>query len=324
MSQKRTKKNKERKSVFLYEKQDEESRLIELSDICNVCYKKDSCNSKVIVGDNISSVLIPDCPRNVFRKYKDHLKKDNGGWPPSGFISSTEFLEFRQDAYEIAKRPGDAMKGKKLYNAYSVYAYFAGRQDVRMSWYRLDRTQPVGLYDELISEFYEGDDEEWQKESSMLIDQLFTKAEVDELDAFFSRYNDISFEYEEVLLPIGGPDNDGFDMSHVTNRKVNTLSGNYIPPQDNFTQWPFPVFGYFDLRKTKLIPKLAVKADEMARYILQKQMLAHGVDPKLIDEVIEGRVNGLYDLYEQYKRWGEICLTQHELRQLPCTFAPYI
>lgn len=282
-----------------------------LDDVCNVCYMHEKCR------ESGEPDVMADCPRHVFRN-RTPLQK----YHPMPIISISDLRKDVEAAYEIAKRPADAVKDVKLYSAYIVDEVFAGKKDVRMNLFYLNRAEPIGLYDELIHGFY-ALDEETQKEYSRLVDEFFTAEEIVELYKHLHPIMNVSFVYEEVSLPIGKDEND-FTLEHRTNRRSGTLKGSCRPFKNFSWKLSVPVWASFDLTRNEASEEAADKAHEMGRYFLQKYMTANNMDPSSTDEVIEAKIPGLYDIYRHYRHRAEVLFSEISLQQMACTFTPTI
>lgn len=244
----------------------EETKRIWFDDVCNVCYMNGSCESRYGEPDKPTGKSnASDCPRHVFRNRKEGPKYG----PMKGIISIPELHENIKAAYEIAKRPADAVEDIKLYSAYSIWEEFAGKKDVRANWFRLNREEPIGLYDELIQGFYDLEEEK-QNQYSRMINELFTAEEIIEF-AKSVNFTNATFGYEEISLPIGKDEND-FSFEHRTNRRIGILKGNFMPLKNDSWRLPFPVWASFDLKRHKASEEVADKAHEMGKYFLHKYM----------------------------------------------------
>ena len=95
-----------------------------------------------------------------------------------------------------------------------------------------------------------------------------------------------------------------------------------MPMKNDNWKLPVPVWASFDLNHAKMSEEVADKAHQMGKYLMQKLMTAQSIDPTFIDEIVEKKIAGLYDIYEHYRHCGEIFLTEIELQKMACTFRP--
>jgi hypothetical protein len=88
----------------------------------------------------------------------------------------------------------------RLYKAWSVVDDFMGQDQVRLDWFVVGRTVPVAPYAELIRDYYEdGEDACYDQ---ILVDELFTEPEAEELKIYLAQSHQLDLQMEEVALPV--------------------------------------------------------------------------------------------------------------------------
>jgi hypothetical protein len=88
----------------------------------------------------------------------------------------------------------------RLYKAWSVVDDFMGQDQVRLDWFIVGRTLPVAPYAELIRDYYEdGEDACYDQ---ILVDELFTEPEAEELKTYLAQSHQLEVQLEEVALPL--------------------------------------------------------------------------------------------------------------------------
>ena len=88
----------------------------------------------------------------------------------------------------------------RLYKAWSVVDNFMGQDQVRLNWFVIGRPVPVLPYAELIQDYDE--DEEDSCYDQVLVNELFTECEGEELRAYLGKSHQLDLQLEEVTLPV--------------------------------------------------------------------------------------------------------------------------
>lgn len=88
----------------------------------------------------------------------------------------------------------------RLYKAWSIVDNFMGQDQVRLDWFVVGRTVPLGSYNELIQDY--DDDLEDSCYDQVLVNELFTDSEGEELRAYLDRAHQLDLQLEEVTLPV--------------------------------------------------------------------------------------------------------------------------
>lgn len=88
----------------------------------------------------------------------------------------------------------------RLYKAWSVVDDFMGQDQVRLDWFVVGRTVPIAPYAELIRDYYEdGEDACYDR---ILVDELFTEPEAEELKTYLAQSHQLEVQVEEAALPV--------------------------------------------------------------------------------------------------------------------------
>lgn len=88
----------------------------------------------------------------------------------------------------------------RLFRAWSVIDEILGHNQVTFNWFVAGRPTPIIPYEELIEDFDENDEEACY--DKMLVNELLTEAEVEELRAYLLSSHKLEIQVEEVSLPI--------------------------------------------------------------------------------------------------------------------------
>lgn len=88
----------------------------------------------------------------------------------------------------------------RLFRAWSVLENFMGQDQVMFNWFVVGRQAPVAPY-EILIENYDEDDEE-SAYDRLLVDELLTAAEVEELRNYLLKKHKLEIQVEEVSLPV--------------------------------------------------------------------------------------------------------------------------
>lgn len=88
----------------------------------------------------------------------------------------------------------------RLFRAWSVLDEFLGQDQVIFNWFVAGRPAPILPYEELIDNFDEGQEESWY--DKMLVNELLTEAEVEELREYLLDTHKVEIQVEEVMLPV--------------------------------------------------------------------------------------------------------------------------
>jgi len=88
----------------------------------------------------------------------------------------------------------------RLYKAWSVVDNFMGQDQVTLNWFVVGRPVPLMPYAELIEDYDE--DEENSCYDQVLVNELFTASEGEELRAYLSKSHQLDMELEEVTVPV--------------------------------------------------------------------------------------------------------------------------
>lgn len=205
----------------------------------------------------------------------------------------------------------------KLYRVYSMFENFAGRKDVRVNWFYLDRETPIVKYSEAINEF--GLHNEYlDYHASEYVDELFDCSEANSV-GYDGIIIDGEFNVEEIILPVDQyGERDGLiPLQHRGNRKLNRLSGYIVGPEIEGFDSPFPYWGYFNLEGTEPTEETLAKGHETGRFLMAKFLKFEGFDPELIPQIVSEKIGGLYDVYEYYVQRAVDYITIIKLRQNP-------
>lgn len=88
----------------------------------------------------------------------------------------------------------------RLYKAWSVVDNFMGQDQVRLDWFVVGRTVPLAPYRELIHDYDE--DVEDCCYDQILVNELFTESEGEELRAYLGSSHQLDLQLEEVTVPV--------------------------------------------------------------------------------------------------------------------------
>lgn len=88
----------------------------------------------------------------------------------------------------------------RLYKAWSVVDNFMGQDQVRLDWFVVGRTVPFAPYAELIQDYDETVEDSCFDQ--ILVNELFTESEGEELRAYLGRSHQLDLQLEEVTLPL--------------------------------------------------------------------------------------------------------------------------
>jgi len=88
----------------------------------------------------------------------------------------------------------------RLYKAWSIVDNFMGQDQVRLDWFVVGRTAPLVPYAELIQDY--DDDLDDSCYDQVLVNELLTESEGDELRAYLARSHQLDLQLEEVTLPV--------------------------------------------------------------------------------------------------------------------------
>ena len=88
----------------------------------------------------------------------------------------------------------------RLYKAWSVVDNFMGQDQVRLNWFVVGRTVPLVPYAELIQDY--DDDLEDSCYDQVLVNELLTESEGEELRAYLGTSHQLDLQLEEVTLPV--------------------------------------------------------------------------------------------------------------------------
>lgn len=88
----------------------------------------------------------------------------------------------------------------RLYKAWSSVDNYMNKECVIFNWFVVGREKPIGGYDELIDGYSPVDSEAWCDE--LMVNELFTEAEIGELRSYLKREHQIELYTEEVSLPL--------------------------------------------------------------------------------------------------------------------------
>lgn len=157
----------------------------------------------------------------------------------------------------------------RLYKACSVVDNFMGQDQVRLDWFVVGRTVPLAPYAELIQD-YDADNED-SCFDQVLVNELFTEFEGEELRAYLGKSHQLDLQLEEVTLPVkpGGlsyglllisgeksfytlADEEGYDLSlsilgHYDGRGMVTPAALSEKDRDMGTRFLEQVFDYLNL-----------------------------------------------------------------------------
>jgi hypothetical protein len=75
-----------------------------------------------------------------------------------------------------------------------------GQDQVRLDWFVVGRAVPLVPYAELIQDYDEDMEESWCDQ--VLVNELFTESEGEELRAYLDRSHQLDLQLEEVTLPV--------------------------------------------------------------------------------------------------------------------------
>jgi len=90
----------------------------------------------------------------------------------------------------------------RLYKAWSLADSFMGQDQVRLDWFVVGRSLPVVPYAELIQDYDETQEEICYDQ--ILVNELLTESESEELRAYLRRVHQLDLQIEEVALPVKG------------------------------------------------------------------------------------------------------------------------
>ena len=206
----------------------------------------------------------------------------------------------------------------ELYSAYSIFADFAGRKDVRINWFRTDRDNPVAPYSQLIKGF-EQLTEHFSVHASKHADELLTYSEAFSIQCSVGFITGEDVFLKEVNLPIDpySENNDSGPLSHLNNRDLGKLSGYFIATEEEEFDNSFPFWGYFNLSGTEASEEILAKAHDMGQFMLEKFLKGEGFDQDISSEAISQKIGGLYDVYESWVKYAVDILTAIELKKTP-------
>jgi len=129
----------------------------------------------------------------------------------------------------------------KLYEAYSTVDNFDGRDGVTFCWFVTERAKPVAPYEKLIKD--RGSmDEHGRFYTEDFVDELLTKAEVEELREYLAKRHEMELRVEEVELPVRGPCL-GFGALSVGGG-----TDFYMLSKEEGYSLSVPIWGFYDLR----------------------------------------------------------------------------
>ena len=204
-----------------------------------------------------------------------------------------------------------------LYRVYSIFENLAGRKDVRVDWFAINRKTPVAPYAEVIKDF--GDDQYWDYHTSKHVDEFFNYSEADSVKWDTVSMVDEEAFLEEVSLPVERYE-DNYKivaLEHRENRKLSKLTGYLLVTELKGFDCPVPYWGYFNLNDTEPTEEILSKARGMAKFLLGKFLETKGLAYVSADEVILRQVEGLYDVYDHYCKEAVDCLTIIALKNTP-------
>jgi hypothetical protein len=88
----------------------------------------------------------------------------------------------------------------RLYRAWSVADNFMGQEKTKLDWFVVGRTEPIVPYAELIQDYDE--DLEDTCFDHILVNELFTESEGEELRAYLQRQHQLDMQLVEITIPL--------------------------------------------------------------------------------------------------------------------------
>lgn len=138
------------------------------------------------------------------------------------------------------------MEGKlpKVYHVTSILKEWHNYKEVPFSWFLIDRKKPLIPYEKGIKNYKKGN---VYQESA--IDELFTKQEAKRLVAYLEKEHKddtLKISIDEQKLPIAN------NILAYGCIPVGGMNDFYMLDKEKNYNLPFKVWGYFDLRNSKL------------------------------------------------------------------------
>lgn len=173
----------------------------------------------------------------------------------------------------------------KLFSASSKLGIFCGRENVKVSWFCVDRQKPVAASDESIG-----------IGTKKHFKQFFSKEEGHKLDALIFYIRHCEVDIEEINHSHDNP-NPGIEESDkpFTYLEVPVTGIRGFP-------FPFRVWGKCDLSKHPLTEESEKKVDEMASFMFQKETGPLGLNHADALEALDKKISIVCNLYDVCKK----------------------
>jgi hypothetical protein len=150
----------------------------------------------------------------------------------------------------------------RLYKAWSVVDNFMGQDQVRLDWFVVGRTVPLAPYAELIQDYDE--DIEDSCFDQVLVNELFTESEGEELRTYLDRSHQLDLQLEEVAVPVK-PGGLSYGLLLISGEK-----SFYTLADEEGYNLRLSILGHYDVKGIAASVSLSDKDISMGTVYLQK------------------------------------------------------
>lgn len=175
----------------------------------------------------------------------------------------------------------------RLFRAWSVVDNFYGKDQVIFNWFVVGRPKPIDSYEELIENYDESHDEAWC--DRLVVDELFTEAEIEELRDYVFNSHKLEVRIEEVSLPVRAG-----ELSYGL-LLVNGVEGFYALAEEDGYDLSVSVLGHFDIEEDYLSKRLSYEDVQKGIDFLKIVFNNLNLSPLQQDDLI----NLLNQIYEE-------------------------